>query len=250
MSASPSWPPTRKLEPAEALKGVDFVFPPPQPVADWPLPGGDAEQTVGNAMAERRLRDAWRRGIGEQSKAGCAQVTALPVAAGGKVYVMDAMANVSKATWTGAEVWKVNMRPSDNKRDREGFGGGLAYADGKIYMTSGFRMVAQIDATSGKVGWRSRTEQPVHGAPTVVGGRVFAVALDNTLPPMTPAPVRRAGPIRRCRSRPASCAPPALRCRATRWWRPSARVSWWRYAPPTATTCGTRPCRAPAAPVR
>jgi outer membrane protein assembly factor BamB len=73
------------------------------------------------------------------------------------------------------------MRPSDNKRDREGFGGGLAYADGKIYMTSGFRLVAQIDAATGKVGWRTKTEQPVHGAPTVVGGRVFAVALDNTL---------------------------------------------------------------------
>jgi outer membrane protein assembly factor BamB len=73
------------------------------------------------------------------------------------------------------------MRPTDNKRDREAFGGGLAYADGKLYMTSGFRLVAQIDAASGKVGWRARTEQPVHGAPTVVGGRVFAVALDNTL---------------------------------------------------------------------
>jgi outer membrane protein assembly factor BamB len=48
-------------------------------------------------------------------------------------------------------------------------------------MTSGFRLVAQIDATTGRVGWRTRTEQPIHGAPTVAGGRVMAVALDNTL---------------------------------------------------------------------
>ncbi len=171
----------QKLEPAEALKGVDFALPLAQSVADWPLPGGDAEQTVGNATASEGLSIAWRRGVGEASKAG-AQETAPPVAAGGKIYVMDAMANVSAHdARTGAEVWKVNMRPGDNKRDREGFGGGLAYADGKLYMTSGFRLVAQLDAATGKVGWRQKTEQPVHGAPTVVGGRLFAVALDNTL---------------------------------------------------------------------
>jgi outer membrane protein assembly factor BamB len=73
------------------------------------------------------------------------------------------------------------MRPTDNRRDREGFGGGLAYAGGKLYMTSGFRLAAQIDANTGRVGWRTRTEQPIHGAPTVFGGRVMAVALDNTL---------------------------------------------------------------------
>jgi outer membrane protein assembly factor BamB len=95
---------------------------------------------------------------------------------------MDAQATVSAHNaQTGAGVWRVNMRPGDNKRDREGFGGGLAYADGKLYMTSGFRLVAQIDAATGKVGWRARTEQPIHGAPTVSGGRVMAVALDNTL---------------------------------------------------------------------
>ena len=127
------------------------------------------------------LAIAWRKGIGAASKAG-EVITAPPVAAGGRVFTMDAQASVSAHdAQTGAEVWRINMRPNDNKRDREGFGGGLAYADGKIYMTSGFRLVAQIDAATGRVGWRTRTEQPIHGAPTVVGGRVMAVALDNTL---------------------------------------------------------------------
>jgi len=171
----------QKLEPAEALKGVDFALPLPQRMADWPLPGGTAEQSTGNIDAAPGLAIAWRRGFGKGSKEG-ELVTAPPVAAGGKVFVMDAAAEVSAHdAQTGAEVWRVNMRPGDNKRDREGFGGGLAYADGKVYMTSGFRLVAQIDAATGKVGWRARTEQPVHGAPTVSGGRVMAVALDNTL---------------------------------------------------------------------
>src|SRR6185312_836501 len=171
----------QKLEPAEALKGVDFSLPPPAPLADWPLPGGTPEQAVGNVTAAPDLAVAWRKGIGRGSKGG-ELITAPPVAAAGKVFTMDAQAEVSAHDErTGAEVWRINMRPNDNKRDREGFGGGLAYADGKLYVTSGFRLVAQLDATTGRVGWRTRTEQPIHGAPTVFGGRVMTVALDNTL---------------------------------------------------------------------
>jgi outer membrane protein assembly factor BamB len=174
-------PADQKLEPAEALKNVDFALPPPEVMADWPLPGGTPEQRVGNVAAAPGLAIAWRKSIGMGSKQG-ELITAPPIAAGGRVYTMDAQAEVSAHdAQTGAGIWRVNMRPNDNKRDREGFGGGLAYANGKLYMTSGFRLVAQIDAATGRVGWRTRTEQPIHGAPTVAGGRVMAVALDNTL---------------------------------------------------------------------
>jgi outer membrane protein assembly factor BamB len=171
----------QKMEPAEALKGVDFALPPPESVAEWPLPGGTPEQSMGNITAAPNLSIAWSKGIGSGSKGG-ELIIAPPVAAAGKVFTLDAQASVSAHdAQTGALIWRINMRPNDNKRDREGFGGGLAYAGGKLYMTSGFRLAAQIDATTGRVGWRTRTEQPIHGAPTVYGGRVMAVALDNTL---------------------------------------------------------------------
>lgn len=171
----------QKLEPAEALKGVDFALPPPETVAAWPLPGGSPEQAMGNANAAPSLTIAWRKSIGQGSKHG-ELITAPPVAAAGKVFTMDAQAEVTAHdARTGDRLWHINMRPTDNKRDREGFGGGLAFADGKLYVTSGFRLVAQLDANTGRVGWRVRTDQPIHGAPTVFGGRVMAVALDNTL---------------------------------------------------------------------
>lgn len=171
----------QKLEPAEALKGVDFALPPAEKVAAWPLPGGSPEQSIGNADAAPSLAVAWKKGIGQASKGG-ELITAPAIAADGKVFTMDAQAGIqAHNALTGALVWRINMRPNDNRRDREGFGGGLAYAGGKLYMTSGFRLVAQLDAATGRVGWRVRTEQPIHGAPTAVGGRVMAVAIDNTL---------------------------------------------------------------------
>jgi outer membrane protein assembly factor BamB len=171
----------QKLEVAAGLKGAEFYLPAAAPVAEWPLPGRSPEQSTENVDAAPNLSVAWRKGFGKGSGRGV-HVTAPPVAADGKVFVMDGEAGVSaRDAQSGGEVWRVNLRPSGDKRDREAFGGGLAYVDGKLYISSGYRLVAQLDAKTGAVGWRTRTEQPIHAAPTVSGGRVMVVAIDNTL---------------------------------------------------------------------
>ena len=173
-------PADQRLEAAEALKGVGFSLPPATARADWPLPGGTPESWVGNVDAAPGLTVAWRKGFGRGSKGG-AHVTAPPIVAAGRVYVMDAEATVTAFdARTGGQVWKANIRPNE-RRDRDGFGGGLAFSDGKIYATSGYRLVAQLDAATGARGWTARTPEAIHGAPMVAGGRVMAVAIDNTL---------------------------------------------------------------------
>ena len=170
----------QKLEVSDALKGVDFTLPPPVVVADWPQPGGTPGQTVENVDAAPNLTIAWKRGIG-RGTGGPFFITAPPVAAAGRIFVMDADAEVSaRDAATGAQVWRTNIRPA-GRRDREAFGGGVAYADGKLYVSSGHREVVQLDARTGALGWRTRTEEPIHGAPTVSDGRVMVVAIDNTL---------------------------------------------------------------------
>ncbi|CAN5577081.1 PQQ-like beta-propeller repeat protein [soil metagenome] len=170
----------QKVEVAEGLKGADFFLPDPAPVTEWTMPGGTLENSVGHVAAGGSLQVAWKRGFGQKSDRG-AHVTAPPVAANGKIFVMDGEATVSAHdAQSGAEVWKVNLRP-DSKRDKEAFGGGIAIADGKLYVASGYRFIAQLNADTGAVGWKVPTEQPIHAAPTVSGGRLFVVAVDNTL---------------------------------------------------------------------
>jgi outer membrane protein assembly factor BamB len=174
-------PADQLLEPAEALKGVDFALPPPVKVDAWPLPGGSAEQSMGAVDAAANLDVSWRKNFGQGTKRG-RYVTAPPIAADGKVFVMDADGRVvAMDARSGSQVWRTGTNPGDNKRDKLGFGGGMAYADGKLYVASGHRQVLQMDAKTGAVGWRAKTSEAIHGAPTVSGGRVFAVALDNTL---------------------------------------------------------------------
>jgi len=168
------------LRPADALRGADFYLPPPTPMTDWPLPGGTAEQSVEHVDAGRDFAVAWRRGFGRPS-ARAWHVTAPPVVADGRVYVMDGGADVSAHdARDGHDLWRVNLAVL-TKRDREGFGGGLAYDQGKLFVSSGFRFVAALDASTGKVLWRTPTDAPVHAAPTVANGRVIVEATDDEL---------------------------------------------------------------------
>jgi outer membrane protein assembly factor BamB len=174
-------PAGERLEVSEALKGQDFALPPPAVVTDWPLPGGSPEQSIEHVDAAPGLTIAWRESIGRGTGRGFF-ITAPPIAVGGRIYAMDAEAGVSaRDAQSGRQIWRTNIRPNDNRRDREGWGGGIAYANGKLYVSSGFRQVVQLDAATGAIGWRTRTEQPIHAAPTVSDGRVMVVTLDNTL---------------------------------------------------------------------
>ena len=84
----------QKLEPAEALKGVDFALPAVETVTAWPLPGGTPEQSVEHPNAGNAFTVAWRRGFGRGSNRAF-HVTAPPVAADGRIYVMDGAAGVA-----------------------------------------------------------------------------------------------------------------------------------------------------------
>jgi outer membrane protein assembly factor BamB len=169
-----------QLKVSDSLKGQDFFLPPAAPQADWPLAGGDLEQSVENVDAAPEFRVAWRKSFGAKSTTR-EHVMAPPIMADGKVFVMDAAAGVSAHdSRTGDQIWKVNLKPK-SKREREGFGGGLAYSDGKLYVSSGYRLVAELDPSNGHMVWETRTDAPLHDAPTVADGRVYVIDVDDEL---------------------------------------------------------------------
>jgi outer membrane protein assembly factor BamB len=169
-----------QLKVSDSLKGQDFFLPPAQPIADWPLAGGTPEQSVEHVAAAADFEIAWRKSFGDPSSHHI-HVMAPPIMADGKLFVMDAMADVSAHdAANGNQIWRTNLMPK-SKRDREAFGGGLAYSGGKIYASSGFQIVAQIDAASGHLDWVTHTDAPLHSAPTVADGRMFVVDVDDQL---------------------------------------------------------------------
>jgi outer membrane protein assembly factor BamB len=169
-----------KLAVADALKGVDFYLPDPVTRTDWPLPGGTQEQSVEHVAAGGEFRIAWKRGFGTGSNRRV-HITAPPVAADGMIFTMDAEAGVSAhLATTGAQVWRANLA-TRSRRDKEAFGGGLAYANGKLVVSSGYRFIAAVDAKTGTTAWKVNVESPIHAAPTVSNGKVYVVSTDNEL---------------------------------------------------------------------
>jgi outer membrane protein assembly factor BamB len=165
---------------SDALKGQDFFLPDPQVVTAWPLPGGTPEQSVEHPTAGRDFIIAWRRKFGRGTDRAY-HVTAPPVAADGRIYLMDGAAGVSAFDLNdGRQIWRTDLSLR-NSREREAFGGGVALDGGRLYVSSGYRFVAALDANTGKVIWRTPTDAPVHAAPTVANGRVYAESTDDNL---------------------------------------------------------------------
>ena len=163
----------RALSPGEAARFG--AVSPAQALGEWTQVGGNALHAPGHIQAPTSLSVAWRADLG----AGGA-LTATPVVAGGKVFGLDAAAQVTAFSSGGAVAWRADLSPEGESAD-DGFGGGLAWEAGRLFVTTGFGEVVAMDADSGEVIWRQQMTAPVRAAPAVANGIVIAVARDNTV---------------------------------------------------------------------
>lgn len=170
----------QKVAVSTTLKGQAFNLPAAQAVASWPQPGGPAGGWVDNIAAGANFQVAWRRSLGEGSNRKY-HVTTTPVIADGRVFAMDAEATVSAIDAnSGQPIWRTEVA-EHTKRDKEAFGGGVAYSGGKVYVASGYRFVACLDGATGRILWRTHVDAPIHDAPAVGGGRVFAIDVNDQM---------------------------------------------------------------------
>lgn len=147
----------------------------PRQNADWTQVNGSATHAVGHLAAPASLSVAWRADAG----VGGDGLTATPVVAGGKVFTLDAAAQVSAFSTSGQLSWRMDVTP-EGEDSSDGFGGGLAFDSGALYVTTGFGEVLALDPNSGDIRWRQKMSAPIRSAPAAANGLVVAVARDNT----------------------------------------------------------------------
>jgi outer membrane protein assembly factor BamB len=173
----PVLPPHEPLEVDEQAPPV--VLPASAPLANWPQAGANPRHDTGAIALPDRLTQAWSTSIG----AGATyrrSLHAQPVIAEGKVFTMDANGFVDALMLAdGRHLWRQKMRP---KHDSSfAFGGGLAYAEGALYVATAFAELRMLDPASGATRWSRQLGQPARSAPTIGGGQIYLVLLDNTL---------------------------------------------------------------------
>ena len=194
-----------KLEVTGALQPSDVVLPDPILQNDWTQSGGNSTHAMQRLTSDGRLDKAWTKNFGKGSS-NKGRIVAPPVIQGDRLYVMDANNNVkSLSTDSGSRIWdhKVKIDKAGKTRkgrksfiervrdplsftdsggvDKHGIGGGLSVVDDVVYVTSGLGVIEALNASSGESLWRRELRVPLHSAPVVKDGRLFAITDDNEL---------------------------------------------------------------------
>ncbi|MBD3762152.1 PQQ-binding-like beta-propeller repeat protein [Sphingomonadaceae bacterium G21617-S1] len=161
------------------LEVVPVTVPVEQVNPEWSQSGGNAAKAMGHLALGQQLGVAWNRSIsGSSSKK---RLGAGPVVGAGRVYVMDVDATIHAFDLkSGAPVWTATLGDKDGNRDSL-FGGGVSYADGKVYAANGVGDAAAFDAGTGSQLWKVRPGGPLRGAPSVGSDAVYVMSQDNQL---------------------------------------------------------------------
>lgn len=161
-------------DPADAV----VRLPAPEANADWPMPGGSSNHDMQQIQVASVPKPYWATHIG----AGSGKRAALlgePVIADGKVFVIDAKGRVmALKEFNGTVLWTTDL-PPDNVKDDSLLGGGVSYAKGKVFASTGFSEVSALDANTGKVLWRRSVTAPVRAGATLYGDMVYVTSVDN-----------------------------------------------------------------------
>ncbi len=144
----------------------------------WEQSPGQATTRTDHAALAAAPTLAWsvNIGAGDSRKQ---RITAAPVVGGGRIFTLDASSKVSAVSPTGAVLWQTSIAPSSDG-EGDATGGGLAYADGVIYVSSGFGVLTALNAETGAEVWRQELEATGSGSPTIRDGLLYLVAGDDT----------------------------------------------------------------------
>ncbi|CUH81486.1 Outer membrane protein assembly factor BamB precursor [Tritonibacter multivorans] len=157
-------------------KSVAFAAPKQVANRSWAQSPGQADARTDNAALSQAPALLWSVNIG-QGDSRKQRITAAPIVAGGLIYTLDSGARVSAVSPEGAVVWqKLVLPPNDD--ETQATGGGMAYADGVIYVSSGFGLLTALNAETGAQIWQQKLGGTGSGQPTVHGGLVYLVSGD------------------------------------------------------------------------
>ncbi len=170
--------PASDTETVETRGSQPISLPAQSSNASWSQsPGTPAFRTT-NAALRATPQRVWSTSIGDGDSRK-RRITAEPVVAGGLIYTLDAGATVSAVSPQGQVVWDTNLIPATDG-DSDATGGGMAYADGVLYVSSGFGRLTALDAKTGAIRWQKRLNATGSGSPLVSGGLLYLVAGDET----------------------------------------------------------------------
>ncbi|MEO0372664.1 MAG: PQQ-binding-like beta-propeller repeat protein [Pseudomonadota bacterium] len=106
------------------------------------------------------------------------RITADPIVSGGRIYTLDATARVTAVSTAGEVIWTRDLTPTNDNRS-DGSGGGMAFSNGVLFVSSGFGRLTALNASNGQEVWQQNLRTTGTGSPTVFGDLVYLVSGDE-----------------------------------------------------------------------
>lgn len=150
----------------------------PQQVANsaWPQSHGIEKYRTAHPALSAAPQRVWSVSIGSGDERRH-RITATPVVGDGRIYTLDSGVQVTAVSLSGQVLWTADVVAS---ADGGATGGGVAYHEGVVYVSSGYGVLTALEAKSGKLIWRQQLDATGSGQPTIGNGLVYLVAGDDT----------------------------------------------------------------------
>jgi outer membrane protein assembly factor BamB len=157
---------------------LSISLPPQVNSGDWTHRAGNARHLMPHSALSSAPQRVWSANIGSGASRK-ARIAAAPVVADGRVFTLDAGAQVTATSTGGATLWSADLTAGFDRGGGQ-FGGGLAVGGDRLFVTTGYGEVVALAAASGAVIWRQRVDAPVSGAPATDGGAVYVTGRDGS----------------------------------------------------------------------
>lgn len=158
------------------LADLKIALPEPVRNQNWTQAGGNPTHANHHLDAAKTLTAAWKVSIGQGS--GGDGFLNPPVVLGDTIFAIDSAVQVSAIdAASGAKRWTTTPEelPDTDRLN----GGGIAVADGRLFVLTSKGIVLALDASGGQEIWRRDLRSPLRGAPAVVEGLVLLISADN-----------------------------------------------------------------------
>lgn len=147
---------------------------------NWTQPGGDARNAPGHLSYKGSLRSTWTSDAGKGTTSD-GQLIPRPIVYNGRIYTLDTEGVVSSFSASGGSLgFRVRLTPETEEKE-EGYGGGLAADENRLYAATGYGTVVALDPKTGKSLWTKVLGVPVRTSPTAAGGKVFVVTTEGRI---------------------------------------------------------------------
>lgn len=157
-------------------RSVPISLPAASANTEWTHRGGNARHASPHGQLSAAPQRVWSAAIGSGSSRKN-RISATPVVAGGRIFTMDSRAVIVATSTNGSRIWQTDLAAQFD-RGGDVSGGGLAIADGRLVVATGYGELVSLDPASGQVQWRQRLQSPVSGAPAIEGDTIYVSTRD------------------------------------------------------------------------